>query len=126
MEAAMSAGTTDAKWVYIAGPYTNGDPVRNTRDAIGDAEWFVIEGLVPICPHLTMLWHLVVEYDRHVEEWYQLDLEYLRRCDCLYRRPGDSTGADREVAFAQGMGIPVFYSREAVSRWAWEGQDGEA
>jgi len=36
------------------------------------------------------------------------------------------TGADREVAFAQGMGIPVFYSREAVSRWAWEGQDGEA
>jgi hypothetical protein len=37
-----------------------------------------------------------------------------RRCDCLFRLPGKSSGADREVEFAEKHGIPVYRTYEEV------------
>jgi hypothetical protein len=41
-------------------------------------------------------------------------MDFLSTCDALVRLPGVSSGADREVAFAIGGGIPAYYSVEAV------------
>lgn len=97
--------------VYLAGPYTHPDPVANTRAMILAATELHEAGLcTPFIPHLSMLWHLVTP--KPVEFWYNLDLEYLSRCDALLRFPGVSTGADDEARFATETGIPVFFANE--------------
>ena len=95
--------------VYIAGPYTLPDPVANTRRAVHFAERLFSEGKVtPVVPHLTMLWHFILPHS--LEWWYRYDIELLAHCDALLRLPGESAGADREVAFARENLIPVFHS----------------
>ena len=97
--------------VYIAGPYTQGNPVHNTKLAIMVAEEIIDAGHIPYVPHLNLLWDLVAPHSP--EFWYDYDLEWLGACDCLLRLPGESAGADREVAYAKGRGIPV-YTRESI------------
>jgi len=90
-------------WVYIAGPYTQGDPIQNTRNAIQVANSIVDYGVVPIVPHLTMTWDLT--HPRPPLFWYEYTLDLLKRCDAIYRLPGPSTGADREVGYSRENGI---------------------
>jgi hypothetical protein len=52
-----------------------------------------------------MLWHVVAPHDYSF--WCIYDLAWLEVCDVLLRLPGESPGADREVAFADEHGIPV-------------------
>jgi hypothetical protein len=96
------------RYIYVAGPYSKDDVAQNVRNAIGAAEALVWWGLVPFVPHLTHLWHLMCPHK--IDFWYKYDLEWLARCDCLLRLPGESTGADAEVVEAQRLGLPVFYS----------------
>lgn len=94
-------------WVYIAAPYTAPDPAENTRRAVQAGAALLDSDLViPVVPHLTMLWHLIAP--RPYEEWIAYDRHLLRRCDALVRLSGDSPGADEEVAFAGELGLPVF------------------
>lgn len=93
--------------LYIAGPYQHPDPVQNTHETCRIAtliyertEW------VPLVPHLSLLWHLVMP--QTAAWWYEYDLHLLARCDALLRLPGDSHGADMEVREADGIGIPVY------------------
>lgn len=108
--------------VYIAGPYTNPDPVVNTREALDEADFLLdelgLERVTPIVPHLTMFWHF--NMPRDVDFWYQYDLAVLERCDVLYRIPGESTGADNEVKFAEGHGIPVWRDAESLVHYIAE------
>jgi hypothetical protein len=67
---------------------------------------------MPYIPHLTMLWHTVSPHE--VQFWYDYDLYWLRCCDGLYRIPGESTGADGEVAQAEADGQPVFNSMDDI------------
>ena len=99
--------------VYVAGPYTFPDPCVNTNAMIKVGTRLIEDGVVtPLVPLLTMLWHLV---DPHpVEFWYAYDLELLARCDVLLRLPGQSTGADIEVAEAQRLGTPVVFNVEEL------------
>ena len=96
--------------VYIAGPYTNTDPVVNTRRAISAGEAVRGRGHTPFIPHLTLFWHLV--YEHEAQFWYDYDLEWLAVCNALIRLPGDSLGADKEVDRAKELGIPVYTMRE--------------
>lgn len=96
--------------IYIAGPYTQGDPVLNTRKALQLGERVYEMGGVPIVPHLSHLWHLVAP--KPYDFWMNLDLDYLDHCYALYRIEGDSPGADKEVAKMKEMGRPVFISEE--------------
>lgn len=98
--------------VYIAGPYSQGDPVLNVRDAITAAETVLAASHSPYVPHLTMLWHLIAPHD--VGFWYAHDLEWLAVCDAVLRLPGDSVGADAEVKEAERLGIPVVTSVAAL------------
>ncbi len=96
--------------VYIAGPYTNPDPVINTRRAIQTGLKLYELGLaVPEIPHLSLLTHLVEP--REVDFWYQFDKEKLVHCHFLLRLEGESTGADAEVESAREWGIPVMYDK---------------
>lgn len=92
--------------VYVAGPYTNPDPVLNTHVAIDAWAELSEAGYVPFVPHLNLLIHLV--HPRPEDFWYEYDLQFLARCDVLLRLPGESKGADVEAAFARDRGIPVF------------------
>lgn len=93
--------------VYIAGPYTRGDPVVNVRSAIDAADALAVAGLAPFCPHLNMVWHLA--HPHSPDFWYAVDLRVLRSCALVLRLPGDSSGADEEVAEARRLGLPVFF-----------------
>jgi hypothetical protein len=113
----------DRPLVYIAGPYTRPDPVENTHAVIRLASDLVDEGTVtPFVPHLTLLWHIVSP--RPLDFWYEYDVATLARCDAVFRMPGESTGADKEVEFAEAASVPVFTDRERLMEWArtWEGR----
>jgi nucleoside 2-deoxyribosyltransferase len=94
--------------VYVAGPYTHPDPVVNTRNAILAGDELAQCGHIPWIPHLNIQWHMVCPHEP--DFWYQYDLFWLDSCDAVLRLSGESTGADREVAFAKAKGIPVFSS----------------
>lgn len=101
--------------VYIAGPYSQPDPVTNTQAAIDAAEEVYAMGYTPVVPHLAMLWHL---YRPHPYEWWlELDLRLLAACDALLRLPGHSDGAEREVIFARAHGISVVYGTDELAKW---------
>lgn len=99
--------------VYIAAPYTNPDPVINTRQAIKCGLWLWHEDVCAVViPHLSMLAHLVDPM--RLEEWYRFDLDLLEHCHAVWRLDGESTGADAEVLRAKELGLPVFGYHGAV------------
>lgn len=91
--------------VYVAGPYTGGDVAWNVARAMDVADQLLSAGLAPFCPHLSHFLHL--HHPHGYETWMALDMAWLAACDVLVRLPGDSPGADREVAEAEQLGIPV-------------------
>lgn len=92
--------------VYVAGPYSKGDVVLNVRNAVAAADSLLAAGHTPFIPHLTHFWHLVSP--KSYEEWLHYDFKWVECCDALVRLPGDSPGADREVAYSKSLGIPVY------------------
>ena len=97
--------------VYVAGPYSK-HMVDGTRNAILAAEELRKAGYLPFVPHLSLLWDLVCPspYD----EWIQYDLAWLNKCDMLLRLPGESPGADMEMAHAEKLRIPIFHSVKEI------------
>jgi len=95
------------KLVYIASPYTLGDPVLNVRTQIDAAEKVTELGFLPYIPLLNHLWHIASPHD--YQYWIDAGIEWVRHCDILLRLPGDSKGADAEVQLAAELGIPVIY-----------------
>jgi len=93
--------------VYIAGPYSS-DPENNTEQAIFYGDWIASLGHIVFIPHLTHFWN---KQSPHVYEfWMRQDREWLKLCDCVFRMEGESLGADEEVALAESLNIPVYYS----------------
>lgn len=109
--------------VYIAGPYTKPDPVKNTHRMIQIADRLLDLGVVPVVPHLTLFWHFL--RPRSYQQWLDYDLQIMARCDLVLRVPGESQGADGEVEAALAQGQPVIHSRttriddcvDAVTQW---------
>lgn len=107
----------DLPLVYLAGPYLAPDPVWNTHDVVKLASRLYESNLVvPVVPHLTLLWHAIEP--RPAEYWYAYDLHLLRRCDAVLRLAGESRGADIETAEAEALGIPVFLAEATLLAWA--------
>jgi hypothetical protein len=94
--------------VYIASPYTKGDVVVNIRKSLEAADKLLELGFIPYTPLLTHFWHLISP--KPVETWYALDNEWVKRCDCILRLEGESSGADAEVLLAERLGIPVYFN----------------
>lgn len=96
------------KKVYVAGPYTKTDPCINTNAAILAGNHLLDLGYSPFIPHLSHFWHTVTP--RPYSDWIEYDKEWVAVCDAVLRLPGESSGADGEVALAKSLGIPVFHS----------------
>ena len=99
--------------VYVAGPYTN-DPEKCTAAAIDAGNALLDLGHAPFVPHLSHYWH-TRHSARHYEDWMRIDLAWLAAADVVLRLPGDSPGADREVAEAERLGIRVAHSLDEVT-----------
>lgn len=105
-------------YIYIAGPYSKGDCVTNTADVIRMADCLALHGHVPFVPHLTLFWHFLSPHD--IEFWYQYDLAWLDKCDCLLRLPGESAGADDEVSVAIKRGKRVYFTlKDCLNGEGW-------
>jgi hypothetical protein len=96
--------------VYVAGPYSKGNLVINSREAIKAGERLWKLGYVPFVPHLTLLWEVMFPHE--YQDWLDYDNEWLKTCHALLRLPGESNGADAEEELARGLEIPVFHSIE--------------
>jgi hypothetical protein len=97
--------------VYIAAPLTNA-PLGQfvaVHDAVKVAGRLMRDGLVPFTPHLAVL-HDMIDPGPSWDDWLVWCLHWVERCDAVLRLPGESRGADREVAHAQALGIPVYHS----------------
>lgn len=94
--------------VYIASPYTVGDVAANVKRQIDMASYLINRGFCPIAPLLS---HFIqIQHPKPYEDWIEIDFELIRRCDVVLRLPGNSEGADREVAFAEKIGRLVIYN----------------
>lgn len=98
------------KFVYVASPYTKGDVAVNVRNNLQAADVLARGGYVPFAPLLTHFWHLL--FPHPYEFWCDQDNAWIEKCDCLVRLPGDSSGADKEVALAESKGIPIYLLRD--------------
>lgn len=96
--------------VYVAGPYTGGDPAVNTRTAMLAGAALIEAGHYPFIPHLFHFLHLLSP--QPYEVWTDQDFAWLPECGALIRLPGESRGSDAEVEVARKLGIPVYGSVE--------------
>ena len=111
--------------VYIASPYSKGDPCINTHFQCKIFNDLMNDGFVwPIIPLLSHFQHTV--FPRPYKDWIEYDLALIPLYDACLRLDvviGDyivkeSSGADGEVALFNKLNKPVFYDKEALYKWA--------
>lgn len=98
--------------VYIASPYTKGDVALNVARSFMMADELINHGFAPFSPLTCHFQHMM--FPQEYETWMKLDLAWIGKCDALLRLDGESSGADREVEYANKKGIPVFSSLNAL------------
>jgi len=99
--------------IYIASAYSKGDIAINVRNVILAADELVKRGHVPYIPHLTHFWQLISPKD--YEFWLDYDSSFIDHwAEGLLRLYNSSAGADREVARARRLGLPVYYGVESL------------
>lgn len=99
--------------IYVAGPYSKGVPDETFARVTDAAEQLAAAGWLPFVPHtMTFLW--AVRHQHPKEFWLAFDDEWLAACDAIVRLPGESTGADAEVALAGRLGLLIYQSVEAA------------
>jgi len=100
--------------VYIASPYTKGDVAINVKNQIDIADVLMNRGYAPFVPLYSHFQHMA--HPRPYQDWIKIDLEWVLSCDCVLRLPGESSGADGEIAHAKKYHIPVYYSIEELEK----------
>ena len=95
--------------VFVASPYTKGDTAVNVKAQIDAGNELIKLGFAPFLPLLSHFQHMIHPQD--YDTWCKLDIEWLKQCDCLFRLPGESAGADNEVEVMENVLFkPVFYN----------------
>ncbi len=112
--------------ILIAGPYasgTGGDPALMARNLarLEGAAWPIFAaGHVPMIGEWVALPVLRSAGAEGPSDPLASDVMYptaarlLAHCDAVLRLPGESTGADQDVAIARERGIPVYFSLDEV------------
>jgi hypothetical protein len=117
--------------ILIAGPYrsgTGGDPALMAANLarLEQAAWPLFRaGHLPVIGEwvaLPVLRSAGADVDDPLAEQvlYPAAARLLARCDAVLRLPGESTGADQDVAIAQQRGLPVYHRVEDVPAVAVE------
>lgn len=99
--------------IYVASPYTIGDPEQNRKDSIDYSEEIWEKGHYPFSP-LAMTGDWERFHPKDYEDWMAYDFGWVARCDALFRGEGESSGADREVELAQKFGKTVFWFMDEI------------
>ena len=96
--------------VYIASPYTKGDPKRNVLRQIEAAEYIVkmCPGISCYLPLLNHYWHRYYAHDW--EFWMGQVTPWIMCSHALLRLWGESVGADKEVELARQWAVPAFFT----------------
>jgi hypothetical protein len=111
------------KRVYIAGPISKGNMLRNCIRGMKVAHQVLKLGYIPFCPHQSWIWQQVTPLTHN--EWLEYDFRWIELCDAVLRISGKSIGADLEERFAKEHGIPVYYSiRELKKKCRLPGKKG--
>jgi len=117
---------TTSLLILIAGPYRSGtgdDPVllRRNLDTLETAAWPLFRaGHLPMIgewvalPVLASAGVTDVAHPLAADVMYPTAERLLDRCDAVLRLPGESRGADQDVAIARRRGIPVYTSLAEV------------
>jgi hypothetical protein len=93
-------------FVYVAGPVSK-DPFGCVRKAAPVFEDLLHLGCTPFLPQLSILQEMIAPLP--YETWLEYDFDIIRdQADAVIRLPGESPGADREVALAHKLFLPVF------------------
>lgn len=124
--------------VYIAGPISKGDLATNVNQGTAAFIALAKAGFAPWCPHWSVYAKQCGQGQFHEDEdesachavgtregnhemshadWMGIDLPWVGVADAVLRLPGESTGADMEVAHARKVGVPVFDSIDALVTW---------
>lgn len=106
--------------IYIASPY--GRRAGKSPDEIGTwvmyankiAGVLVKWGHTPFVPHNYHYVHELMNEKVDEDRWFSIVSEWIQFCDALFRTGSDSDGADREVAIAQELGIPVYFHLDDI------------
>lgn len=99
------------KYIYIAGPYSS-DPAECTLTAQTIGLVVMDAGHDVFIPHLSHYMNEVCH--RPYEFWMKQDFAWLRKCDALFRIKGESSGADREVALAIELKMPIWHNLQEM------------
>ena len=103
------------RYVYVAGPISKGDVQENIRRGIEAGLHLLKAGYAPMIPHLSCYAQPDALLGTTAYEWWlELDLAFIEVCDAVIRLPGESAGADRETAYAETVGVPVFLDLDAL------------
>lgn len=115
------------KIIYIASPYTKGDPAINTHFQCRVFDELMNDGIVwPVVPLWSHFQHTV--FPRPYQDWIAYDKAMLPLYDgCLRltattdRIPNysisESSGADGEVAVFRSLNKPVFFDKASLYEW---------
>jgi len=101
--------------VYIASPYTIGDVAVNVKLQLDAVDQLMNLGFAPFAPLYSHFQHMA--HPRPYQDWVQIDLIWVKSCDCLLRLGGESKGADGEVAYAKELKLPVFYMVDELCKY---------
>lgn len=104
--------------VYLSGPYSSSSVEGvelNVDRTIEYANMLIDYGYDVFWPHSSHYLH--ARKERHYEDWMDMDLRWVTRCDAMFRIPGPSAGADREVRKARRSFIPVFTNTFDLLLW---------
>ncbi|MDR6906084.1 hypothetical protein J2X63_001770 [Agromyces sp. 3263] len=114
--------------ILIAGPYRSGtggdhEAIARNLARLEEAAWPIFElGHVPMIGEWVALPVLrgaegtldgTGEGDG-ADVMYETAARLLEHCDAVLRLPGESSGADTDVAIARRRGIPVYFGLEEI------------
>lgn len=116
--------------VYIASPYSKGDPAMNAHFQCKIFDQLLGEGKVlPIAPLWSHFQHIL--FPRSYQDWINYDQAMLRLYDSCLRlnvslpsigyEEAISAGADAEVDSFKKSGKPVFYTIADLYAWVDRG-----
>jgi len=120
--------------ILIAGPYrsgTGGDPdlIAANLARLEEAAWPIFQaGHVPMIGEWVALpvLHRSAGAATAEDVVYPVARRLLRHCHAVLRLPGESTGADQDVAIARERGLPVYHRIEEIPGYAAQPAGGEA
>jgi hypothetical protein len=116
--------------ILIAGPYRSGtndepDLMRANLTRLEAAAWPIFErGHIPMIGEWVALPVLESAGATGVldpladQVMYPTAQRLLQHCDAVLRLPGDSNGADQDVAIARDRGLPVYFDVTEIPDYA--------